>query len=92
MFTPMKGQSLCSFARCKPCFREKSGGLVVDYIGIAKLSKRQHDYTGRDKKLRRPEHQDNRLSTVRRRTQALPGMYERLGLILFFRLFQSAAC
>lgn len=40
-----------AIARVNRVFPEKSGGLVVDYIGIAKaLKKAMHDYTGRDKK------------------------------------------
>lgn len=85
VYKPMKGHNLMqAIARVNRVFPEKSGGLVVDYIGIAKALKRPcttiQDVT---RKLRRPEHQDNRLSTVRRRTQALPGMYERLRLFLF---------
>lgn len=40
-----------AIARVNRVFPEKSGGLVVDYIGIAgALKKAMHDYTGRDKK------------------------------------------
>ena len=48
----MKGHNLMqAIARVNRVFPEKSGGLVVDYIGIAKaLKKAMHDYTGRDKK------------------------------------------
>ena len=52
VYKPMKGHNLMqAIARVNRVFPEKSGGLVVDYIGIAKaLKKAMHDYTGRDKK------------------------------------------
>ena len=48
----MKGHNLMqAIARVNRVFPEKSGGLVVDYIGIAQaLKKAMHDYTNRDKK------------------------------------------
>ena len=51
VYKPMKGHNLMqAIARVNRVFPEKSGGLVVDYIGIAKaLKKAMHDYTGRDK-------------------------------------------
>lgn len=52
VYKPMKGHNLMqAIARVNRVFPEKSGGLVVDYIGIAQaLKKAMHDYTGRDKK------------------------------------------
>lgn len=52
VYKPMKGHNLMqAIARVNRVFPEKSGGLVVDYIGIAgALKKAMHDYTGRDKK------------------------------------------
>lgn len=52
VYKPMKGHNLMqAIARVNRVFPEKSGGLVVDYIGIARaLKKAMHDYTGRDKK------------------------------------------
>ena len=52
VYKPMKGHNLMqAIARVNRLFPEKSGGLVVDYIGIAKaLKKAMHDYTGRDRK------------------------------------------
>lgn len=52
VYKPMKGHNLMqAIARVNRVFPEKSGGLVVDYIGIAKaLKKAMHDYTNRDKK------------------------------------------
>ena len=52
VFKPMKGYNLMqAIARVNRVCRGKEGGLVVDYIGIAKaLKKAMHDYTGRDKK------------------------------------------
>lgn len=52
VYKPIKGHNLMqAIARVNRVFPEKSGGLVVDYIGIAgALKKAMHDYTGRDKK------------------------------------------
>lgn len=52
VYKPMKGHNLMqAITRVNRVFPEKSGGLVVDYIGIAKaLKKAMHDYTGRDRK------------------------------------------
>ena len=52
VYKPMKGHNLMqAIARVNRVFPDKSGGLVVDYIGIAQaLKKAMHDYTGRDKK------------------------------------------
>lgn len=49
---PMKGHNLMQgIARVNRVFREKQGGLVVDYIGIAENLKRAlNDYTDNDKK------------------------------------------
>lgn len=48
----MNGHNLMqAIARVNRVFKDKSGGLVVDYIGIAKaLKEAMRDYTGRDKK------------------------------------------
>ena len=52
VYKPMKGHNLMqAIARVNRVFPEKSGGLVVDYIGIAQaLKKAMHDYTDRDKR------------------------------------------
>ena len=52
VFKPMRGHNLMqAIARVNRVFPEKSGGLVVDYVGIASaLKKAMHDYTGRDRK------------------------------------------
>ena len=52
VYKPMKGHNLMqAIARVNRVFPEKSGGLVVDYIGIARaLKKAMHDYTNRDKR------------------------------------------
>ena len=40
-----------AIARVNRVFNDKAGGLVVDYIGIAKaLKQAMHDYTVRDQK------------------------------------------
>lgn len=49
---PMSGHNLMqAIARVNRVFRDKEGGLVVDYVGIATaLKKAMNDYTARDKK------------------------------------------
>ncbi|WP_347002096.1 DUF3387 domain-containing protein, partial [Anaerotruncus colihominis] len=49
---PMSGHNLMqAIARVNRVFRDKEGGLVVDYVGIASaLKKAMNDYTVRDKK------------------------------------------
>lgn len=50
VYKPMAGHNLMqAIARVNRVFPEKAGGLVVDYIGIAKaLKEAMHDYTKRD--------------------------------------------
>lgn len=52
VYKPMSGHNLMqAIARVNRVFNEKAGGLVVDYIGIAKaLKEAMHDYTRRDRK------------------------------------------
>lgn len=52
VFKPMEGHNLMqAIARVNRVFRDKEGGLVVDYIGIARaLKEAMNDYTGRDQK------------------------------------------
>ena len=52
MYKPMSGHNLMqAIARVNRVFRDKEGGLVVDYVGIASaLKKAMHDYTVRDRK------------------------------------------
>ncbi len=52
VYKPMSGHNLMqAIARVNRVFYGKSGGLVVDYIGIAKaLKEAMRDYTGRDRK------------------------------------------
>ncbi|WP_432642825.1 type I restriction endonuclease subunit R [Acidaminococcus sp.] len=52
VFKPMKGYNLMqSIARVNRVFRDKEGGLIVDYIGIAQeLKQAMNDYTARDQK------------------------------------------
>lgn len=52
VYKPMSGHNLMqAIARVNRIFNGKAGGLVVDYIGIAKaLKEAMHDYTGRDRK------------------------------------------
>lgn len=51
IYKPMSGHNLMqAIARVNRVFNDKAGGLVVDYIGIAKaLKEAMRDYTGRDK-------------------------------------------
>ncbi|MEG1725595.1 MAG: type I restriction endonuclease subunit R [Anaerovoracaceae bacterium] len=51
VYKPMSGHNLMqAIARVNRVFNDKEGGLVVDYIGIAKaLKEAMRDYTGRDK-------------------------------------------
>lgn len=52
VYKPMAGHNLMqAIARVNRVFRDKEGGLVVDYVGIAGALKRaMNDYTARDKK------------------------------------------
>ena len=52
VYKPMSGHNLMqAIARVNRVFRDKEGGLVVDYIGIATaLKQAMNDYTSRDKK------------------------------------------
>ncbi len=52
IYKPMSGHNLMqAIARVNRVFKDKEGGLIVDYIGIASaLKKAMNDYTSRDKK------------------------------------------
>ncbi|WP_303033020.1 type I restriction endonuclease subunit R [Bacteroides acidifaciens] len=52
VYKPMSGHNLMqAIASVNRVFNDKAGGLVVDYIGIAKaLKQAMHDYTVRDQK------------------------------------------
>ena len=52
VYKPMAGHNLMqAIARVNRVFRDKEGGLVVDYVGIASaLKQAMNDYTVRDKK------------------------------------------
>lgn len=52
VYKPMSGHNLMqAIARVNRVFRDKEGGLVVDYVGIAgALKQAMNDYTARDKK------------------------------------------
>lgn len=52
IYKPMAGHNLMqAIARVNRVFRDKEGGLVVDYVGIATaLKQAMNDYTTRDKK------------------------------------------
>lgn len=52
IYKPMAGHNLMqAIARVNRVFKDKEGGLVVDYIGIAQaLKEAMNDYTARDKK------------------------------------------
>ena len=52
VYKPMSGHNLMqAIARVNRVFRDKEGGLIVDYVGIATaLKQAMNDYTTRDKK------------------------------------------
>ena len=52
VYKPMAGHNLMqAIARVNRVFKDKEGGLVVDYVGIAAaLKQAMNDYTARDKK------------------------------------------
>ena len=52
IYKPMYGHNLMqAIARVNRVFRDKEGGLIVDYVGIATaLKQAMNDYTSRDKK------------------------------------------
>lgn len=52
IYKPMEGANLMqAIARVNRVFRDKEGGLIVDYVGIAgALKQAMNDYTARDKK------------------------------------------
>lgn len=52
VYKPMAGHNLMqAIARVNRVFKDKEGGLVVDYVGIASaLKQAMNDYTSRDKK------------------------------------------
>lgn len=52
VYKPMKGHNLMqAIARVNRVFRDKEGGLIVDYVGIASaLKQAMNDYTVRDRK------------------------------------------
>lgn len=52
VYKPMAGHNLMqAIARVNRVFKDKEGGLIVDYIGIAQaLKQAMNDYTARDKK------------------------------------------
>lgn len=51
VYKPMEGHNLMqAIARVNRVFKDKEGGLIVDYVGIASaLKKAMNDYTARDK-------------------------------------------
>lgn len=52
VYKPMQGYNLMqAIARVNRVFKEKEGGLVIDYVGIASaLKEAMNDYTNRDRK------------------------------------------
>lgn len=52
VYKPMQGYNLMqAIARVNRVFKDKEGGLIVDYVGIASaLQQAMNDYTARDKK------------------------------------------
>ncbi|MBR4779844.1 MAG: type I restriction endonuclease subunit R [Lachnospiraceae bacterium] len=52
VYKPMSGHNLMqAIARVNRVFKEKEGGLIIDYVGIAQaLKQAMNDYTARDRK------------------------------------------
>lgn len=73
VYKPMSGYNLMqAIARVNRVFRDKEGGLVVDYVGIAAaLKQAMNDYTTRDKK----NYGDTDVAKV-----AYPKFLEKLGI------------
>lgn len=73
VYKPMAGHNLMqAIARVNRVFRDKEGGLVVDYVGIASaLKQAMNDYTVRDKK----NYGDTDIATV-----AYPKFLEKLSV------------
>lgn len=73
IYKPMTGHNLMqAIARVNRVFRDKEGGLIVDYVGIATaLKQAMNDYTSRDKK----NYGDTDVSTV-----AYPKFLEKLSI------------
>lgn len=73
VYKPMQGHNLMqAIARVNRVFKDKEGGLVVDYVGIASaLKEAMNDYTSRDKK----NYGDTDVSKV-----ALPKFLEKLSI------------
>ena len=96
VYKPMKGHNLMqAIARVNRVFPEKSGGLVVDYIGIAKALKKWPCTTIQD--VTRKIYGDPNIKTTayQQFVAALKRCRECMNdydYSSFFRLFQSAAC
>lgn len=73
VYKPMAGHNLMqAIARVNRVFRDKEGGLIVDYVGIASaLKQAMNDYTARDKK----NYGDTDISKI-----ALPKFLEKLSV------------
>ena len=73
VYKPMQGYNLMqAIARVNRVYKDKEGGLIVDYIGIANaLKKAMSDYTARDKK----NYGDTNISKV-----AYPKFLEKLSI------------
>ena len=73
VYKPMSGHNLMqAIARVNRVFRDKEGGLIVDYVGIAAaLKQAMNDYTVRDKK----NYGDTNIATV-----AYPKFQEKLSV------------
>ncbi len=52
IYKPMKGHNLMqAIARVNRVYKDKEGGLIIDYVGIARaLKEAMNDYTARDRK------------------------------------------
>ncbi len=74
---PMRGHGLMqAIARVNRVFREKPGGLIVDYIGIAQnLKKALGDYTDSDRE-RTGIDEEEAVAVMKEKYEIVRGMYE----------------
>lgn len=78
VYKPMSGHNLMqAIARVNRVFNGKAGGLVVDYIGIAKaLKEAMHDYTRRDReKFGNPDIKETALLKFREKLEVCRDLF-----------------
>ena len=78
VYKPMRGHNLMqAIARVNRVFKNKAGGLVVDYIGIAKaLKEAMRDYTQRDQdQYGNPDIKETALVKFREKLEVCRGLF-----------------